>query len=248
MLGSDPLGFVPLGGLGEQASALTASNLRTGSPVIGTPSIGQVHALSASNLRTGSPVIGTPTIGQKHALVATSLRTGSPVIGAPAIGQKHVLTATSLRTGSPVIGTPTLGLVSVDLVATSLRTGSPVIGTPDITNFTPDVEYLDSPPGIVVVKITGPGTTKWFQWDHERNPFNIGFGCVVNGSCTYTVQHTFDDPQEVVNPVAFNNFAINGVSDSQNGNYAYPIQAIRITVTAGGGSVTVSIIQSGLSS
>ena len=76
-------------------------------------------------------------------------------------------------------------------------------------------------------------------------PFNVGFGIVADGTVTYTVQHTFDDPA-IGFTTWFDHPAIAGKSNDQGGNYAFPVSGIRITVTAGGGSVVMNVIQAGI--
>lgn len=76
--------------------------------------------------------------------------------------------------------------------------------------------------------------------------FGIGIGCVVpSGTLTYKVQHTFDnifDP--AVTPVWFDHASITGKTTNFDGNYAYPVTAIRLTVTAyTSGSVIMTVIQ-----
>ena len=112
---------------------LTASDLVTGSPVLGTPALGQAHALTATGITTSVPVLGTPALGQVHGLNATALTVSAPVLGSPAVGQIHALTATALVVGSPALGTPSLTENAPDvdaLTAVDLVVGSPVLGTP----------------------------------------------------------------------------------------------------------------------
>ena len=83
-------------------------------------------------------------------------------------------------------------------------------------------------------------------------PFNVGIGCDVSagGTLTYTVQHTFDDVQSPTFSAAtatwFSNSTIVAQTADKDGNYAYPVTAIRLLVTAWtSGSVTMTVIQSG---
>ena len=100
-------------------------------------------------------------------------------------------------------------------------------------------------------KLTQSGTGRSTIWypDWARDPFNIGVGCFIStGTATYNVEHAFDDPQVVaVNSFTwFQNSGISGVSASSNGNYAFPVRAISINVTAGAGTVVVNLIQAGI--
>lgn len=88
---------------------LTATGVDTGTPSVGSPTIGQVHVLTATGVATGTPSVGSPSLGQAHNLTATGVATGSPSVGSPAVGQVHVLTATGIATGTPSVGSPALG-------------------------------------------------------------------------------------------------------------------------------------------
>lgn len=83
---------------------------------------------------------------------------------------------------------------------------------------------------------TGVGTTPWIPMDFAQAPFAVGVGVVlVSGSTiTYTVEHTFDDIYDsTVVPVAFANTGLTAQTVSKDGNYAFPVRAIRLNVTAG---------------
>jgi len=95
-----------------------------------------------------------------------------------------------------------------------------------------------------VISLTGTGTTAWIPLDYKQNPFNIGFGVVVSGTITYDVEHTFDDVYNTsITPTAFTHDTVTAKSDSQDGNYAYPIRAVRLSNTAGTGSTTMTLLQ-----
>lgn len=97
-----------------------------------------------------------------------------------------------------------------------------------------------------VVSKTGTGETAVVVVDHYRNPFNIGFAVVVSGTITYTVQHTFDDIlNSSVTPTWFSHEELAGQTASADGNYAFPVRAIRLSNTAGSGTTTLTAIQAG---
>lgn len=83
--------------------------------------------------------------------------------------------------------------------------------------------------------------------DNRAATFAIGIGCVVNGggTLTYKVQHTFDDVfNSAVTPTWFDHSVIAAQTANKDGNYAFPIQAVRLTVTAyTSGSVTATFLQ-----
>lgn len=73
------------------------------------------------------------------------------------------------------------------------------------------------------------------------NQFQVGFGVVLTGTptLTYKVQHTFDvlgdgtnGTTTVANATWFDHPTVTGKTANQDGNYAYPIYALRLNVTA----------------
>lgn len=66
--------------------------------------------------------------------------------------------------------------------------------------------------------------------------FNIGFGCSISGSPTYTVQHSYDGS------TWFNHATVSGETTAQEGTYTSPVAMIRLLWTAAG-TVTMTAIQ-----
>jgi hypothetical protein len=93
---------------------------------------------------------------------------------------------------------------------------------------------------------TGVGSSNVLVTDTYISPFNVGFGVVVTGTVTYTVQHTFDNPQTTASPTWFPHPTIAAKIDNQDGNYAFPVAAVKVLVTAGTGTATMTMIQAGL--
>ena len=79
------------------------------------------------------------------------------------------------------------------------------------------------------------------------SPCNIGFGTVVNDTATYSVQHTFDDPA-VGFTTWYSHPTVAGEDANADGNYAFPITAVRILITAAtlDSSVTLNLVQAGI--
>ena len=86
---------------------------------------------------------------------------------------------------------------------------------------------------------TGTGSTDGTVVDSYISPFNIGFGVAVSGTVNYTVQHTFDGTNWFDDPT------IASKTTAQDGNYAFPVLQIRLTVNSGGGTATLTLIQAG---
>jgi len=105
----------------------------------------------------------------------------------------------------------------------------------------------------VVVLITANGATVVYSrtvpLNTYGNPFNVGLAVAVTGTITYTVEHTFDqvfaanfNPD---NATWYDTTNLTGLSAKQDGNYAFSATGVRIKSTAGSGTATLTIIQSG---
>lgn len=101
----------------------------------------------------------------------------------------------------------------------------------------------------ITVSVTGVGVSAPQPLDTIRNPFNVGFGVIVDGTVTYTVQHTFDDVWEAGFSAAsatwFDHPDVAALSANEDGTYAFPVKAVRLQVTAGTGTATLKLIQAG---
>jgi hypothetical protein len=84
----------------------------------------------------------------------------------------------------------------------------------------------------------------------NTSPFNVGFGIAVTGTINYTVQHTFDDvfaPNfDPTTAVWFDHPTIASQAVNKDGNYAFPVAAIRLKNNSGGGTAVMTIIQAGI--
>jgi hypothetical protein len=97
-----------------------------------------------------------------------------------------------------------------------------------------------------VVSKTGVGSSAAIPMNLDSTPFNVGFGVVISGDPTYTVQHTFDNPWTTASPVWFDHPTVAGEEANADGNYAFPVAAIKVAVTAGTGTATLTVIQAGI--
>ena len=107
------------------------------------------------------------------------------------------------------------------------------------------------------IQQTGVSTTAGFAAtlfpDYAVRPFNIGIGVKTTSTSVFSVQHTFDYTGSSAfissNAAWFTNTGISSAVGPINvdGNYAYPVSAIRLNVTAGAtnGVVTLTAIQAG---
>lgn len=92
----------------------------------------------------------------------------------------------------------------------------------------------------VELTVTAVDSSRAVSVDYNHNDFKLGLGITVTGTVTYTVEHSFDDPDGTV--VWFPHPDLTGKTDAQDGNYAYPIRQIRVTNTAGTGTTTLRVV------
>jgi hypothetical protein len=95
------------------------------------------------------------------------------------------------------------------------------------------------------VSQTGAGSSTPIVMNLNATPFNVGFGVVKVGTVDFTVQHSFDDPA-VGFTTWFNHPTVASQIANADGNYAFPVTAIRITMNSGAGTVTLKLIQAGI--
>ena len=95
------------------------------------------------------------------------------------------------------------------------------------------------------VSQTGAGSTAPIVMDTNKNPFNVGFGVVKTGTVDYTVQHTFDNPFGTIS-TWFNHPTVAAQIANADGNYAFPVTAIRLTMNSGDGTATLKLLQAGV--
>ena len=100
----------------------------------------------------------------------------------------------------------------------------------------------------ISVTVTGVNNSAPIPMDYTLPNFSVGIGCVISGTVTYTVEHTFDDIWSPTFNAAtatwFPNTGLTAKSANTDGNYAFPVRAIRLRISAGTGSVTMHVIQS----
>jgi hypothetical protein len=105
-------------------------------------------------------------------------------------------------------------------------------------------------PAILTQSGVGTTASPWIP-DWMQAPFAIGIGLIINtGTATVTVEHTFQnlDPNlangtSAANATWFQNSGLNATTVSTtanlNGNYAFPVQAIRLNVASASPSTAV---------
>lgn len=95
----------------------------------------------------------------------------------------------------------------------------------------------------IKISQTGVGASVPAVVDREQQTFAVGFGAVVTGTATYTIEHTYDDPLQSTPVTWFPHATVVAQTASKDGGYNLPVAAIRINITAGTGSVALTVLQ-----
>ena len=97
----------------------------------------------------------------------------------------------------------------------------------------------------------GVGSSPWLTWNYQVNPpINLGFAVeLVSGAVNFTVQYTFDDPNNlppgVTYPLDFNS-AILAQAATIDGVLTTPFVATRVLINSGTGVIRARFIQAGI--
>lgn len=97
--------------------------------------------------------------------------------------------------------------------------------------------------------VTGIGTSPIYACDHFQAPFNVGIGCTITGTATYSVQFTFDDimADDFVAGSAtwFTASDFSAVTATKAASFTIPCRGLRLNVSASTGSVKFQVQQAG---
>ena len=78
----------------------------------------------------------------------------------------------------------------------------------------------------------------------NTNPVNIGLAFVVSGTVDYTMQFSFDDPNNFV--TWFDDSTVAGKTANFSSSILYPVTGVRFKINSGTGTVTMSAVQAGI--
>lgn len=98
-------------------------------------------------------------------------------------------------------------------------------------------------------KVTGIGVSPVYACDNFQAPFNIGIGCTISATATYSVEYTFDDiladGYVASSGTWFTASDFSSVTTSKAASFTIPCRGIRLNVSASTGSVTMQVQQAG---
>lgn len=188
-------------------------------------------------------------LAQSPAAAGALTLTATPVI----LDKPRQLVITSAGNDSSVTFTVT-GTTYGGSAASENITGSNAGTAVSVLNYATVSSVVANvkPAAAVEVGTTTVAGSRWVSLDSWANN-NVGLQVSVTGTVSYTVQYTYDDPNDPVNPVSlanvnwFNSADTNVVnaSASKTSNFAYAPTYARVVLNSGSGSVRAVFAQYG---
>jgi hypothetical protein len=217
-------------------------------PIIST--VGPLAAASANNIALSQ----TPGAAGPLTLNGSLVVNGVAVMDNP---RRVLITTTDTTHSFTITGTSASGTTQSEVVTNS---GTSVQSALDYKTVN-SIVISGAASAAVTAGTSGVASTPWMRMDEWANP-QISIQCDVNGTVNYTIQSTLDDPNSPTNPVApsavnwVNSPDANAVAATANiqtsyGGFAVGYGSlsptfIRVTLNSGAGSVTATVIQSGV--
>ena len=207
----------------------------------------KVTAVGTASVSVWPPVSGSVGVGSGDTIVFT----GPAIIDTAsstndAIGRRVALayTGTSAFT---IVGTNSNGNVITDTLASAASTNQSNLDFVTVTSITAGSSITGATAGT-----NGVGSSPWWTTNfYSNNDVNIGIDVeVVTGSVNYTIQHTFDDPNNLFDSITYplpaNHPVLNQQNATLDGAYTTPISAARVLINSGTGQIRVRFLQSGI--
>lgn len=209
-------------------------------------------AAASSNAIALSQSPGTAALTLNGAAVSAGVATIDTATAANlAIGRRVIVTSGGNDAGITwtAVGTNSTGNPITDTFAGS-NGGAAQSNLDFVTvgSITPSAAVATT----AIAGTNGVGSSPWIvlNW-MGKSPMNLGMAVeLVSGAANFTVQHTFDDPNNltpgVSQPLAFNSALITAAAATIDGSYQTPIVAVRLLINSGTGALRARFVQAGV--
>lgn len=209
----------------------------------------QVTAVGTASVSVWPPVSDTAGVGSGDTIVISGVATiDTSSANNSAIGRRVVFAYTGSDTTFTIVGTNSTGNVITDVVTGVSGAGQSNLDFVTVTSVTPTGGGLTS----VTVGTNGVGSSPWWMANYySNNDVNLGFSVeVVSGSVNYTIQHTYDDPNNLMAgaayPLPYNHPIVSNQNATLDGAYTTPVSAARVLVNSGTGVLRVRFLEAGI--
>lgn len=164
------------------------------------------------------------------------------------LGRRVTISYTGTDTSFLILGTNAGGNVISDIAVGSGGTAQSNLDFVTVVAITPVGGGLTG----VTAGTNGVGASPWWlvNW-HGYSPVNVAMAVeLVSGAINYTVQHTYDDmnnlPADLSYPTPFNDVVLSSQNGTLDGMIALPVKALRTIINSGTGAIRVRFIQAGI--
>ena len=188
-------------------------------------------------------------LDQTKATAGSLILNGTSVVAGVAVfSLAYLVTVTS--TGNDSTRTYVITGTNSSGVATTETVTGPNIATISTTRYFKTVTDVSvaggGTVGTVRVGFGTAGVAPPIILDIHGRP-DVSLQVVVSGTVTWTLQQTLDSLWDIPIPTWFNHPDTNMVAQTVNrqGNYAYIPSAVRLLLTSGTGTATLTVVQSG---
>lgn len=236
--------FIPL----TSVTGATVGQVITDSTAVALVTGTKVTAVGTTGVSIWPPVGGV-TVGNGDTIVLQGTATLDTATAAnSAIGRRVVVAYTGADCNWAVVGTNSTGNAITDTIVGASGAGQSNLDFVTVTSMTPS--------GAVTLATAGTnavGSTPWVYLNPQVTSVMIVsfLAELVSGAANFTVQHTYDDPNNLLGGAAYpnaqNNSVANGVAVTTEGVYSnVSIVGIRLLINSGTGPLRFRVVQSGI--
>jgi hypothetical protein len=207
-----------------------------------------IQAVGTTSVTIWPPVAGTVGIGSGDTIVFPGTATIDTATAANlAIGRRVVIAYTGTDTSFAIVGTNSTGNIITDTAVGSSGSAQSNLDFVTVLSITPVGGGLTG----VTAGTNGLGSSPWvtLNW-YGRSPMNVAMAVeLVSGSVNFTLQHTYDDPNNPPNgiyPLPFNDPVLANQSATVDGLISNPIVASRVLINSGTGEIRTRFEQAGV--
>ncbi len=209
-------------------------------PIVFTKQLGAANSTLIAASQAGSA-------GTALTLTSASVTIDTATAANSAIGRRVTISYTGTDTSFKIVGTNSTGNPITDTAVGSSGTAVSNLDFVTVSSITPVGGGLTA----VTAGTNGVGASPWIMANWHVAMINIGFAVeLVSGAVNYTVQYTYDDPNNLlggaVSPLAFNDPVVSGLAVTADGDYTNPIAALRVLINSGTGEIRMRVLQSGI--
>ena len=209
-------------------------------PIVFTKSLAAASSTAIAASQAGSA-------GVALTLTSASVTIDTKTAANSAIGRQVTISYTGTDTSFKIVGTNSTGNPITDTAVGSSGTAVSNLNFVTVSSITPVGGGLTG----VTAGTNGVGASPWIMANWHVAMINVGFAVeLVSGAVNFTVQYTYDDPNNLLGgadfPLAFSDPVVAGASANADGSYTNPIAALRVLINSGTGEIRMRVLQSGI--